>query len=213
MPLVSDASPLNALACIGCVDILLRLFEQVLVPPAVVAELSQPATPEPARLFIRMPPIWLRVVSPSAVDRTHRLGAGEREAISLALEHRLPLLVDDKDARRTAQRAGLEIIGTIGTLEVAAQADLISLPDALAKLQATNFRAAKRLFDEALRRDAEAQAMTLNPDDQESSGATRDLLRKSRSTRTRCRDKESVFFEDEVFRYLERIISTHLTSI
>jgi len=155
MPAVSDASPLNVLIRAGHVELLPRLFGEILTPPAVVAELSRPVTPEVVRLFISTPPPWLRVLPPSVLDHTLRLGLGEREAISLARERQMLLLVDDRDARRAAIKMGVRLVGTVGILEQAARLNLISLPDALAKIQATDFRASRRLIDEALVRDAQ----------------------------------------------------------
>lgn len=155
MPAVSDASPLNVLIRAGHVELLPRLFGEILTPPAVVAELSRPAMPEVVRLFISTPPPWLRVLPPSVVDHTLRLGLGEREAISLARERQMLLLVDDRDARRAASKMGVRLVGTVGILEQAARLNLISLPDVLAKIQATDFRASRRLIDEALARDAQ----------------------------------------------------------
>ena len=42
---VADTSPLNYLVLIGEVDVLAKLFDSVLIPPAVYAELQSPRTP------------------------------------------------------------------------------------------------------------------------------------------------------------------------
>jgi predicted nucleic acid-binding protein len=64
MIVVSDSSPLNILIRIGCVEVLPKLFGAVVIPPAVAAELSHPATPESIRKWLATPPVWLRVQAP-----------------------------------------------------------------------------------------------------------------------------------------------------
>lgn len=46
---VSDTSPLNYLVLVEAVNILPWLFSEVIVPPAVISELSQPGTPDKVR--------------------------------------------------------------------------------------------------------------------------------------------------------------------
>jgi predicted nucleic acid-binding protein len=45
MIVVADSSPLVALTNIGYIDVLPRLFGQVIIPPEISAELSQPRRP------------------------------------------------------------------------------------------------------------------------------------------------------------------------
>ena len=88
MIVIADATPLNYLVLIGHSDVLPRLFDQVLIPSAVMNELTRPRTPEIVRAWIAAPPAWLQVRSvknPETRDLEH-LGAGEREAIFLAEE-------------------------------------------------------------------------------------------------------------------------------
>jgi predicted nucleic acid-binding protein len=62
------------------------LFQRVVAPPAVVAELIHTDAPHKVRQWAGSPPSWLEIESPTAVDRSLPLGAGEIEAISLAQE-------------------------------------------------------------------------------------------------------------------------------
>jgi predicted nucleic acid-binding protein len=156
MIVVSDASPLNILIRIGCVEVLPSLFGSVVIPPAVAAELSHPATPQPIRQWLSSPPAWLRIQAPAKVDLTLEFDdAGEREAISLALElHADLLLADDRKARRAAQIRGLVVTGAVGVLESASARSMIDLQAAFAKLRATDFIVAQAIIDAALARDA-----------------------------------------------------------
>jgi predicted nucleic acid-binding protein len=49
------------------------------------------------------------------------------------------LLIDEVAGRAEARRWGLRVTGTLGILRVAAEKDLIDLPEVLARLRGTNF--------------------------------------------------------------------------
>jgi predicted nucleic acid-binding protein len=61
MIVIADTGPVNYLVLIQMADLLPRLFGQVLIPLAVVAELRDPATPDPVRAWIANAPAWLQV--------------------------------------------------------------------------------------------------------------------------------------------------------
>lgn len=56
MVVVADSSPLVVLIQIGHVEILPTLFGQVIIPPQIAAELSQPKRPKAVRSFIAARP-------------------------------------------------------------------------------------------------------------------------------------------------------------
>ena len=85
MIVLSDTSPLNYLVLIGHVDVLPTLFGDVIVPAAVRDELQRAGAPDVVREWLAGPPSWLKVRAASHPDPTIQLGAGEVEAISLAL--------------------------------------------------------------------------------------------------------------------------------
>ena len=87
MIVVADASPLRYLILIEHAHVLRALYGRVLLPPAVVAELSHERTPDVVRTWLSSSsPEWLLVQAPlQALPALQRvLGAGEREAIALA---------------------------------------------------------------------------------------------------------------------------------
>lgn len=141
MIVVADATPVNILVRIGAAEVLQQLFHCILVPPGVLAELSDPRSPEALRAWIAAHPEWLCVEAPTAaLPEDGRLGQGEREAIALAIERSADLLlVDDRRARQEAKRRGLSIVGTIGVLRIGAQRGLIRGPDAAERLRASDF--------------------------------------------------------------------------
>jgi predicted nucleic acid-binding protein len=158
MLVVADTSPLHYLVLIQHEAILPAIYEQVAIPPAVLADLQQSSTPDLVRAWVTHLPAWLEVRQPRQVldaRQFPRLGAGEREAIALAQELQAPLLlIDDADGRAEAERHALTATGTLGILESAAIHGLLDLPGALTRLQATTFRARPELFQELLARDA-----------------------------------------------------------
>ena len=59
-----------------------------------------------------------------------RLGAGERSCLAVAVRRRGLLASDDLDARRTAQRQGVPLTGTIGILSLCVRRGYLSREEA-----------------------------------------------------------------------------------
>lgn len=153
MIVVADTSPLNYLILIGHADILRTLFQRIIIPHAVNEELLSAQAPVTVASWMANPPAWLEVRPQrqvlSQVDP--RLDAGEREAISLALElHSSALVIDEIRGRREAMRHGLTVVGTLGILERAHDLNLLDLRTALGKLQQTSFYLAPSLIENSL---------------------------------------------------------------
>jgi predicted nucleic acid-binding protein len=152
---VADASPLHYLVLIDAIELLPGLFEQVLVPTTVHAELIQPATPAVVRDWAQSPPAWLTVL-PVQADEDATLQAlddGERAAIVLSKSlHPDLILMDDRAGRAAARARGFVVMGTPGVLDSAARRDLLDLEAAVAALRATNFHARQELLDTLLAR-------------------------------------------------------------
>ena len=154
MIVVADSSPLNYLVQIGQIDLIPAFYEAVVVPEAVVAEMLHTRTPESVRSWITSPPAWLHIQRPAQLDPKlpRQLGAGERQAISLALQLRAGrILLDDRRARIAAIERSLQVSGTLTILSQAASAGWIDLPATIEHLLHLNFRASTALLDEALR--------------------------------------------------------------
>ncbi len=150
---VSDTTPINYLVLVGAIDVLPRLFQQVLIPPAVWRKLQHQKTPKPVFDWAASLPEWATIEQPLRLDASIGLGAGENEAISLAMErHIFPVLMDDRQAWRAAEARSLVPIGTINVLESADQRGLLDFEDAVAKLRETTFRIDQTILDIALDR-------------------------------------------------------------
>ena len=100
---VSDSGPVHYLLLCGAIEVIPKLYDRLLIPPAVARELTHPNTPTIVTHWSQSLPEWASVQAPAQVDPAAQLGLGEREAIALALEVKaLQLLVDDRAARRVA---------------------------------------------------------------------------------------------------------------
>ena len=102
--IVADTSPLVYLVLIDHIDILPRLFEAVLIPDAVQAELQSLLAPAAVQDWASALPSWVEVrqVLNLPDDAAFRsLGEGERAAIALALSiHADLVLIDERKERR-----------------------------------------------------------------------------------------------------------------
>ena len=126
MIVLSDTSPINYLVLIGHVDVLPALFGEVILPAVVQGELLHPGAPQVVRDWLANPPSWHMIRHATQVDATIQLGAGEIEAISLAVELGADLvLMDDRVGRRTAEARGVPVAGTLNVLVAAAERDLL----------------------------------------------------------------------------------------
>lgn len=153
MLVVADSSPVHYLVLIHQSDLFPKLFGEVLIPDQVAAELSHDHAPQVVRDFMAQRPDWLKVQSPQTIEPIPTIDEGEEAAISLAKEiHADLLLIDDLDGRGAAKRFGLQIIGTLGVLELASSKGLVDLPAAIEALQATNMRLSDKLVQVVLAR-------------------------------------------------------------
>ena len=121
MIVVADTSPLTALISVGSVEILPKLFNRIIIPPAVWDELLAGHSTLPS--WIEVTPVQhpeLAVRFAAQVDR------GEAEAIELAKELKADrLLIDDMKGRRLAESEGLPIIGLLGVILIAKRSGII----------------------------------------------------------------------------------------
>jgi len=148
---VSNASPIIALAQINKLDLLEKLFSWVLVPPAVVREIS-PTVVLPNWITERalMHPISSRILNTS-------LGPGESEAISLAFEIGSIVIIDERPARWLAESLGIDVIGTLGILFKCKQEGFISeIKSYIDELMNNyDFRVANDLYERILKETGE----------------------------------------------------------
>jgi predicted nucleic acid-binding protein len=144
---VADTTPLNYLILIGHVEILASLFGEVLIPHAVLEELSHAEAPEAISRWLLETPVWLRISPVEHLDETIQLGRGESEAISLAIERRVKVvLIDERLGRGAAEARGLIPVGTLTLIDLADERGLLDGIAALNDLRQTTFRASPELL-------------------------------------------------------------------
>lgn len=120
MKVVSNTSPLIALARIGNLQLLHQLYGEIFIPEAVWHEVIIGGSDRPGANEIKSAS-WVKTQAiankPLVQALRQDLDAGEAEAIVLALEVEADfLLMDEHLGRETADLLGLRYIGTIGVL-------------------------------------------------------------------------------------------------
>ena len=125
MIIVSDTTPLISLLKINQLDLLEKLFGEVLIPEAVFNELTVDerfqleAKVIRQKEFIAVKPVN-NLESVSILKRATGLDQGESEAIVLTDELKADLLLmDEAKGRNVSAQMGLKIMGTIGILMAA----------------------------------------------------------------------------------------------
>ncbi|MBE9077987.1 DUF3368 domain-containing protein [Romeria aff. gracilis LEGE 07310] len=141
--IVSNSAGLIALERIQRLDLLPRVYSTLWIPQAVEAEIGFETD-------------WLLVQTVEnqalVANLKTQVGAGESEAIALALEIKnIPVLLDDKKARRIAKQLGLQVTGTVGMLLKAKKQGIVSaIEPILDALENVDFRVSSELRTLAL---------------------------------------------------------------
>jgi predicted nucleic acid-binding protein len=153
---VSNSSPLIHLSRIGLLDLLPKLFGSVHVSRQVYEEVAVDGLGEPgsqevaeARWIIRE-----EVDPEGAIQFPSNLGIGEVTSILLAQRLKSDwLILDDSQARKTAKKTGLQVVGCVGILERAFRSrDLDDLRGAYASLLRSRAYVSLALVNAALQR-------------------------------------------------------------
>ncbi len=126
MIVYSNTTPFIALAGIGCLDLLPKIFGEVRVAQAVVDECA-----EGGRVFV--PSLleldWvIPVPDDPATELTilFELDRGEKQTILLARRDRAEkVIIDERLGRSVAEYLGLDVVGTLGILAKAKTLGLI----------------------------------------------------------------------------------------
>jgi predicted nucleic acid-binding protein len=134
-PVVVNSTPLVAFWTIGRLDILRDLFHEVTIPPAVRDEFL--STEKESRRKTLRDESWIRVVAlenPNRAAVYAGLDEGEAQVLVLAEEQNASLvLIDERKARRYAERLKLPLSGTLGVLLLAKEEGIISAISPLLK--------------------------------------------------------------------------------
>jgi predicted nucleic acid-binding protein len=137
MIVVTNAGPLMALAKLGLLHLLGRLYEKVLMPGAVYDEVVLRGMEQgfsdslQVRLAIQQKYLVVKAVNKQSADIVALpLHKGEKETLSLSLEHNADLvLLDDMLARSDAQALGFSVKGTLGVITKGYNEEILSLDE------------------------------------------------------------------------------------
>lgn len=160
MTVVADAGPPIALARIGHLALLPRLYEAVIVPPAVHREIT--IDPELPGALELLQADWLRIGVVRDLTAVQRLrfwlDLGESEAITRAGQIGATVLIDERRGRRIAVAFGLAVIGTAGIVLTAKRHGHIGrVTPLLDALRAAGVRLSEQLYDEMRARAGEIE--------------------------------------------------------
>lgn len=120
MIIISDTSPIINLAIIGQLDLIPKLYKQIIIPKAVFDEIVKNGEDLPSSLEIKNA-LWVSVgtcQNESLLSKLLKeLDQGEAEAIVLALELKADrILIDEINGREVATRLHLQTLGLLGIL-------------------------------------------------------------------------------------------------
>jgi predicted nucleic acid-binding protein len=159
MIVISDTTPVIALIKINRLDLLEKLFTEVLIPDAVFDELTTKSsfTNEAAIViscsFLKKTSVQNKK-SLQILQAASGLDDGESQAIILADELKSDvLIIDEKKGRKVAQQLGITITGTIGILIQAHNEGIISsdeIKQYFDQLKNSNIRLSDSLIQQAL---------------------------------------------------------------
>ncbi|MEM2087151.1 MAG: DUF3368 domain-containing protein [Thermoproteota archaeon] len=126
MPIVSNASPLIWLSKIGKLLLLKKLFGEVLIPEEVYKEAVEKGLEEGfSDAFVIKESVengWIKIVKldeqgerlcRKIMEHASEIHLGEAQAIVLARENKMLLLIDESSGRAFAEAMGLKVRGTL----------------------------------------------------------------------------------------------------
>jgi predicted nucleic acid-binding protein len=154
MIIVCDSSPIIALALCGQLELLDKMFNDILIPQEVYNESAKEGK-EPTPIIKK----WAVGKVIEVIDRQKEnifnktLDKGEAEAIALYLEKSADyLLIDEKKGRKIAIENGIKVIGSLGVLIMAKRKNLLqSIRPSLELLRHSSTRISDFLYEQALK--------------------------------------------------------------
>lgn len=158
VPIIADASPLIGLASIEHLDLLRKLYQEIVIPVQVLEELHvRENRPGSRALLQALEAGWLQAQAlsdPAEMTLLQRsIGPGEAAAILLAEQRPCRfVLLDEKRGRTVAKRRNIPVAGTGTILLAAKKRGLIeSATVALDQLESVGYRLSSGLRAEVAR--------------------------------------------------------------
>jgi uncharacterized protein len=153
--IVSDTSPITNLAAIKQLDLLQKLYTQIIIPTAVYNEMVSVDKLVPGAMEVQtLTWIQTQTVTDSQQviiiqESQENIDLGEAEAIALALELKADLLLmDERRGRIVATSYGLQVTGLLGVLVQAKRNNLIPIvkPVIDQLIKEADFRVSEQLY-------------------------------------------------------------------
>jgi predicted nucleic acid-binding protein len=149
--IISDTTTLIILEKQQHLFILCKLFKQVIIPIAVYEELLAGLKNDNPLEKIECIIVETVILSNRLNNLLTILDQGEAEAIELAAEKQLPLIIDEKKGRKVAQRLGLVVTGLAGLLILAVERNILTSKQAKNLLDAAvqdGYRLSEMLYEQ-----------------------------------------------------------------
>ena len=128
MIVVSTSGPIISFARANCLELLRHVLQEIKIPEAVYEDIVLQGGSKPGAMEIKNAD-WIKketVKNQSQVNQLPPgLGLGEREAIVLANKVKAFLLIDDRSARKEAEKRGIVCFGSLKVLKDAKNKGLI----------------------------------------------------------------------------------------
>lgn len=160
--IVSDATALIILAKLSRTELLKSLFTSVIIPHHVKEEILQKndydcsVWDDPFFIVYSVTDTTLLASLELFLDK------GESEAITLAKELSLPLLIDEKKGRKIAQSMHIGIIGLVGVIAALYRRNIINSQEAITLIdeaQRIGFRISDKLYHDFVQLVTEKRAL------------------------------------------------------
>lgn len=147
--IVSDSTALIILFDLERLELLENLFDEVYITPIILEEISV-KYPVVLPSFIKIE----RIKNDELFNAlTRLLDLGESEAITLAKERSLPIIIDEKRGRKIAKNMGLKVIGLLGLVYLNVKQGFLTKDEARCFLDDAiehGYRIARKMVDDVL---------------------------------------------------------------
>jgi len=147
--IVSDSTALIILFDLDRLDLLENLFEEIYITPSVLEEISFK--------YSIILPLFIKVIKPKNSELFNSLqmilDIGESEAIALAQEMNLAIIIDEKKGRKIAKNMGIKVIGLLGVVYLNAKKGFLSKSQArefLNKAISNGYRISNKMVEDVL---------------------------------------------------------------
>lgn len=132
--MICNSTPLICLAKLDKLEFLKKLFKIVIIPKEVKEEVIIEGKPGYLVLLDALKKEWIKVKNPKE-KKDFGLGKGENSAISLAIEKKDSLILDDATAIKVAKAFNVEYVRTTSVILMALKKRIIKKKEAINLIQ------------------------------------------------------------------------------